>query len=390
LAEGPSIVGFSVTHPNYLFTRYVARRIKEIRPEIYIIFGGILYCYRAPYLKHIAQWHRDELPFVDCIVKNEGEASLSELVGSLGKGKRPEFCAGTTLRVGNAVVDCGERPLITDIDSLPFPDFSDFKKEDYLGDYIRIITCRGCVGRCVFCNDNYQMRVRIRKPQSIVQEIKLRISQGYRRFQSCDLILNPDVHYLEELCESIIREDLGIEFVFGQLRHAPGLSRKTFSLLKRSGFDTICFGSESGSQKILDLMQKNAGLNVMAENIKDAYSEGLKVILFFIVGFPGENEQTFQESLSWIKANARYISAVKHVAPLVVNWGTSIYEDLERYGIDEGSTKDSAHWKTKDGTNTHLWRMDLSRRMVNHLRELGIPLSGFMGENPIVPHVSKK
>jgi len=386
ISENPDVVGFSVTHPNYLFTQYVSQRIKEIKPEIYIIYGGLYFCYRIRWLNNIAVWHRNNLPFVDCIVKNEGEVTLMELVGSSAKGKRPRYCRGTTLRFGEKVIDCGQRPLIKDINSLPFPNFEDFSKTDYLGDYIRILFSRGCIGRCLFCSDNYQMCARLRSPQNVVDEIKLRIQQGYTRFQSCDLTLNPSTPHLEKICRLIIRENLKIQFVFGQLKHSRSLSCNTFSLLRKTGFNTICFGTESGSQTILNRMHKDVDIRTIGQNIKDAYCEGLDVILFFIVGFPGESEKTFQETLNWIKANARYIGAVKHVAPLAVNWGSILHANRRLYNLDSNSLfKNPDIWRTKDGLNNYPWRLDLSRRMIRYLGELGIPMVEFEGENPMVP-----
>ena len=125
-----------------------------------------------------------------------------------------------------------------------------------------------------------------RLPNSIVDEIKLRIHQGYRRFQSCALSLNPSVSRLEEICKLIIRNELNIMLEDGLIKHSRNLTRQTFSLLREAGFKRVFFGTESGSQFILDRMRKGYDIKTAEQNIKDAHSEGLKVVLVFVVGDP--------------------------------------------------------------------------------------------------------
>jgi len=391
LSSDPDVVGFSVSHPNYIFTRYVSQEIKRKKPGVYIVYGGLCYCFQERRISHVAQLHQS-LHDVDCIIKNEGESALLELVQVLKKGKSPNFIPGVTLRKKNRITDCGSRPLIGDIDLVPFPVFDDYSKEKYLADYIRILFFRGCSGRCSFCRENYVMgSVRMRSASNIVSEISLRISQGYKRFQSCDLSLNPSVPRLEEILKLIIKETPGIEFVFGQFRHSGGFTRETFSLLKKAGFRNAYFGTESFSQTVLNSMRKDTDTAIIIKNIKDAYAEGLKVVLFFIVGFPAETEKTFEETINFIKTNAHCISAVQHISPLHINFGAPIYDALSDYGVDPYSVSESPNlWKTYDGKNNYQWRLGLYKRMCDCLIDSGIPMVDFLKEgNPSVPFSKK-
>lgn len=385
LAEDPAMVGFSTASCNFLFTRYVSQRIKALRPGIFIVYGGLSFCYRPAMIKSVVDFHRT-YPDVDCIVMNEGEAALRDVAESYARGQRPPLCKGTTVRNGDTVVDCGPREFIPDIDCIPFPDYSDFRKEDYLADYIRILFTRGCVGRCVFCSDNYFMSARLRSARNIVDEIILRKSQGYTRFQSVDLCINPSVPRLEETCRLMIHEAVNVEFIFAQFRHSLFLSRQTFSLLRQAGFHTVSFGTETGSPRILELMNKGIDRMIAQRNIRDARAEGLSVILFLMVGFPGETEDTFLQTLEWIRANADYISAVKHVMPVTVNYGSVLYENAQAYGLDPSSLGGSPDsWQTSDGSNTRSWRYDLVERMMRHLKACGIPIVDFDYGNIAVP-----
>jgi len=387
LSENPEAVGFSVAHSNFQITRYVAQKIKKINPDIYIIFGGRYFCLREPWRYWVAQWHKD-LPEVNCIVKNEGEKTLSEILKILESGSKPMFCEGATIRLKDKIVDGGNRSLIEDIDRLPFPDFSDFSKTDYLADYIRMVFSRGCIGQCVYCVENDTMGIiRHRSSENIINEIKLRLSQGYRRFQLCDLALNSKMQPLLEVCTKIVKEKLEVEFVFSEFRHAPQLNRDVFELLRKSGFRTICFGTESGSQLILDKMGKGVRVETIENNFKDAHSAGLKVILYLMVGFPKETEKTFLETIEMLNRNKAFIDGITAVAPTEICGGSKIHDKIEAYDFNKATLfKWPDTWESSDGNNSLRWRKTLAARMHQYLREFGIPLVDFSVDgNPRIP-----
>lgn len=388
LSQDPHVVGFSVTLRNHLLTNYVSRQIKKINPNVYIIYGGRQFCLRQRWRHHVANLH-GELQYVDCIIKNEGEATLREIVTMLKTGRQPSYCEGATLRLDGKIVDGGDRMPIEDIDTIPFPDFSDFKKQDYLSDYIRILFYRGCAGRCSFCVENDMMGypVRCRSVQNIIDEIKLRIQQGYKRFQSCDLALNSNITHLEKLCQSIVNERLSIEFTFGEFSHSSNLKRGMLNLLREAGFKTVIFGTESGSQNILNKMRKATTIDVIERNIRDAHEAQLKVILYLMVGFPGETEETFLETLSLLRDNKDCIDAVGFAAPTCVCWGSGIHENLKDHDVDVDTLfKNPDRWKSKDCCNYFEWRQDLSRRALSYSDKIGIPLADIMADgNPLVP-----
>lgn len=387
LSENPDAVGFSVAHSNFQITRYVAQEIKKINPDIYIIYGGRYFCVREPWRYWIAQWHKG-FPEVNCIVKNEGEETLGEILKTLESGTIPMFCEGTTIRLKDQIVDGGNRSLIENIDMIPFPDFSDFSKSDYLSDYIRMVFSRGCIGQCVYCVENDTMgSIRYRSPGNIVDEIKLRLSQGYRRFQLCDLALNSKMHLLLEVCSKIVEEKLDIEFVFSEFRNAPQLNRDAFELLNKAGFRTICFGTESGSQFILDKMGKGVRVETIESNFKDAHSAGLKVILYLMVGFPKETEGTFMETIGMLNRNKDFIDGITAVAPTEICGGSKIHDKLEAYDLNNATLFNWPDtWESGSGNNSLQWRKALAARMHQYLREFGIPLVDFSVDgNPRIP-----
>ncbi|MBL7070211.1 MAG: B12-binding domain-containing radical SAM protein [Candidatus Omnitrophica bacterium] len=393
ITQKPDLVGFSVTNTNYLFTRYVSEQIKKISPQVYIVYGGRRFCLKKKWRHAVANWHA-VMADVDCIVKNEGEAALQEIVTIVKSGGKPEHCRGATIRHKNRIVDGGDRGYIEDLDTIPFPDFSDLAREDYLSDYIRILFSRGCSGRCSYCveNDYMDEGVRYRSPGNIVEEVKLRISQGYSRFQSCDLCINSDHNKFKEVCKSIIDQGLNVEFIFGEFKHSPLLTKEIFKLFRKAGFRSAVFGTESASQPILNKMRKGVKSEVIESNIKDAHRSGLEVILYLMVGFPGETEETFQETVGLLKRNKKYIDAIGFAAPTTICWGSGIYDNLDDYGINPDSLPCLPdRWESSDGDNCYNWRLDLSKKMEYYMAESGVPLVIFYNDgNPGVPQLARR
>jgi len=378
LVEKPDVVGFSVAHSNFIFTRYVSQEIKRRCPEIYIIYGGRYFCLREPWRYWVAQWHKSFFE-VDCIVKNEGEETLKELVDILKNDKRPQFCKGSTIRLKDAIIDGGNRKLIENLDSIPFPDYSDFPKKDYLSDYLKIVFSRGCIGQCTYCVENDTMgSFRYRSPDNITQELKLRLSQGYRKFQLCDLALNSRIEPLMGICRKIIKDKLDIEFIFSEFRNSPHLTQEVFNLLYKAGFRSICFGTESASQIVLDRMKKGVRVETIGKNFQDAHKAGLKVILYLMTGFPGETEETFSQTLEMLKQYSGFIDGVAAIAPTEICGGSSIQDNLNNYGLKEETLfKYPDIWESKDGQNSFSWRHNLAERIHQCLRDLKIPMVSF-------------
>ena len=385
LQPHPDVVGFSVTNSNQLYTEYVSRCIKEKSPHIYLVYGGRRFCSRKNWRWQVKQIHERECSYIDCIVKNEGEETFKEIIKTIKTGRKPVYCAGTTLNVNGEIIDCGDRAPILDLDSIPFPDYSDYDKKNLLANYIRIKFNRGCPGVCDYCSENDEMGegVRVRSPENIIAEIKLRMTQGYTRFQISDLCANANTKQLEQICTLIIAEKLDIEFIFAMFRHSPLMTKNTFQLLRAAGFKLITFGTESGSQQILNKMRKGVRVETIDKNLREAYDAGLNVMLYLMIGYPGETEETFQETIDLLSRNEKYIYGVGHTAEVIICGNSGIIENLKAYALDESTICNvfaPEIWKTVDGRNTHEWRMQLIKRINTFMSNKGIRMITYTAE----------
>lgn len=197
------------------------------------------------------------------------------------------------------------------IKDLPFPDFQGFDLDSYLSPepVIPVIFSRNCYwNKCSFCDicHGYDAVYRIKGIERIVQEIaylKKKCCVNYFRF--VDEAIHP-VH-LKQFAGNLIKLNLNIKWETA-CRLEKGFKDKNFcKLLYESGCRSLSFGLESGSQKVVDLMNKGydiADIDTILKNVGDA---GIAIHIYLMTDFPGESEKEFQETVDIMLRNRNYI-----------------------------------------------------------------------------------
>lgn len=251
----------------------------------------------------------------DSIVVGPGELAILDLVADMPKLK-----------------PCYSHS-IGDLDSLPAPayDLVELKSYDRKIEYKRsltILTSRGCPFSCAFCTiSNLYKTVKYRSPEAVVAEIKAIIdTYGIRSFNFQDdtfLINKPRTHRLLTLLEP-----LGISF---KCHGRVGLdTMEDYVRLQKAGCKQICWGIESGSQFILDQMNKNATVTQSKEAIAWAKKLGMSDRIFLVVGFPGECEKTLDDTKRFIEEvdPSQYFVSTFQPYP-----GTDVWKEPAKYGV---------------------------------------------------------
>ncbi len=272
----------------------------------------------------------------DFVCQGEGEETMHELLEALDRGG-VERVRGLWIgprQNGGRIKFTGARPLIRDLDALPFPARDLYDNEAYKR-YYRInygytitsmVASRGCPFSCDFCwRPDYGRVYRVRSPSNIVDEMEeIRERYGYERIWFADEIFIVDKRHVKELCREIIRRriDVGWEC----LSRVDLIDDEVARLMKRAGCYKVIFGLESGDDHILKLMNKRITVEQSRKAVKIAKKAGLKVGAFFILGYPGENNETM---LRTIKLASRlpldYFSmTVPYPLP-----GTKLYERVK-------------------------------------------------------------
>lgn len=351
LSINNDILGFSVQNTSALFTLEIIKRIKLIDPSKKIILGGPN-CYNISTEGSNFKLHHDLQKFADIIVVGEGEQSLLNVLKHLEFGKSLEECDGIAIPKNKKWIYTGFAKPIMNLDDIPFPDIDAYDLKEYTDkNALPILTSRGCVMKCVFCTDTYFWRpYRYRSAENVITEIILRKNKYRNKFFSFnDSLINGSHRSLFDLCNLLINKKINI-FWGGNFRIDSRVELGFLQRMKKARCKYLVVGIESGSNRILKLMHKNFTVEEAEWFIYNCNKAGINIIANWIVGFPGEKEEDFMETVSFLKKHKRMIEK-NTFTTLTVN----PFSYLERHKEEFGITLDGHHlglWCSIDGLNT--------------------------------------
>ena len=318
---------------------------------------------------------------VDYFVIGDGEAALFAILSSL-EG-RDNLCLHSDLDFrtwkdspsDNAV--CIEFPRNMDLDSLPWPDFSQFELSSYVeGTFtLPIMFSSGCTRNCAFCSDTviskpYRRRSGINVTNEMLERV--RFNGNITTFRLTDIALNADLTFMSELCDNIIAAGLNIHW-YGQAQIKQDMDESLFLKMKKAGCSQLSLGVESFSNHVLSLMGKGYTAEAASAFLKDSKEAGIDNHIAIIVGFPGESDSDFNDTLEGLKRNAKYIDNIGSLNVCSLSLGADLRNNFEKYGLFYPPGSD---WATRDFVNTPALRKERYMTMLNRCAELGIPVQG--------------
>lgn len=326
----PDLIGLSSLSSSFKNVVDIATVCKEKHPDTPLVLGGYFATYN----------HDRILSKYDCfdfVVRGEGEETASELVDELQKTK-PEFARvrGLSYRENGLVRINDERPLIEDLDSLPFPAYelvSHYRFGDLGMTRIStrnvgaIITTRGCYYRCRYCSCSAfaKYTVRSRSPQNVVEELLHSTERhGISEYWFVDDNFTYDKNRVIEICRLMREHGLDPEWhCEGRVNHCD---ERMFQEMVRAGCKTIFFGIESCVDRILKYYRKGFTFDVAQKAVKRARRAGLDNILgSFIIGAPIE---TVAEMWTTVRRAADLDIDFAFFNPLIIHQGTPLWEEL--------------------------------------------------------------
>jgi len=396
LAGSPDIVGFSVLVGTEEFSLDMAERIKRKSPRTAVVFGGAQ-CLRDTMAEELVSAGP-----VDAVALGEADLSLPNFARAFRPGaeKLPEV-PGFLIREKGRITDCGDAPALDCLDTLPFMDFSGFPPQNYAG-YFYLNASRGCVRKCAFCTHILQQKsYRSMSARRIASEIR----HQFKNRPECDYVMfgdsliNGNVGILSELSVLLaqFRAEIRIrnparDFGWG----AMAIIHKTLSpgllkAMRQGGCQTLIYGLESGSQKVVRLMNKNFAIADAEIVLRATKASGILPGLFLMVGFPGETEADFQETIDFVRRNAPFISQIS-TSLCDIQKGSRLDAYPGQYGV-KAPLKDRLRWELADGSNTYEIRRERHARLTELIRSLGIPLNTptirILDQAPLMPaHIS--
>jgi anaerobic magnesium-protoporphyrin IX monomethyl ester cyclase len=248
---------------------------------------------------------------VDYVIRGEGELTVCELLSALEQKQDPSIVNGVVFRKDLKTIETSPRPVIRNPDSLPLPawDLIDIKpyqkiwKAHHGYFSLNLATTRGCPYKCNWCaKPIYGNRYNSRSPQQVVSEIEmLLIRYQPDHFWMSDDIFGLKPGWVREFARLIEQKNLNFKYKI-QSRVDLLLEEETLQALAVSGVDTIWVGAESGSQKILDAMDKGIRVEQIEEATRLMKRNRIHPAFFLQFGYPGETWDDIQSTLKMVLA----------------------------------------------------------------------------------------
>jgi radical SAM superfamily enzyme YgiQ (UPF0313 family) len=232
--------------------------------------------------------------------------------------------------------------FIKDLDSIPFPDYDDLDVFSYRGSHdfakntpmFSVIASRSCAYQCIFCSTKeFWGRLRIRSAPNVVQEVKWLCDRyGAKYFSFEDDAFSLKKAWAIEVCERLLSNNLKITWA-AQTR-SDHFSKEVATMMKRAGCLRVCFGVESGSPRILKTLNKHQRVDDVVQAFAICKEVGLDAMMSLIVGTPGENQESLDETkdmLRRVNPNAMAVNILR-VYP-----STAIFRIAKEQGLMDES-----------------------------------------------------
>ena len=293
-----------------------------------IILGGPDVRYNAEnFLKHGA----------DYLVIGEGEESFYELVKALHNDKYQNLIKipgiGFRDNDGNLTIT-EDRVLIKAIDELPLPNrkkidiaaYQNIWKKHHGSDAISVSTMRGCPYTCRWCSRAvYGLSYRRRSPAIVVDELEF-IQADYDpdTLWFVDDVFTISHKWMHEFTNELKRRNLKINYEC--ITRADRLNEEVISMLNESGCFRVWIGAESGSQKIIDAMDRRVDVKQVREMIKLTRMYGIETGTFIMLGYPGETEKDIEDTIKHLKESNPDHYTITIAYPIK---GTELYQEIE-------------------------------------------------------------
>jgi len=332
-AFSPEMIGFSAVTPQINIVGSIANTIKEnIGKDICLTVGG-------PHASTVPERTLTENPYLDIAVFGEGEETMLELSNTLDKRENLSSVSGIAYRDRKTIKINPIRPLIKNIDDIPFPAWHKLDMNVYLNfNYLfnkkafPIITSRGCTGKCTFCDAHgvWSRRLRMRSAGDIIDEMSaLQSTYGVNHIIVVDDNFTINKQRAELICNEI--EGRGLKVTWECNGRVDRVDKEMLDRMKKAGCIYIAYGIESGSQEILDYTRKNITLEQIRSAVKLTKESEMRVGGFFMMGFPPETEEHIKKTVDFIKElDLDWVSELSMVVPYP---GTEIYNEMKREGL---------------------------------------------------------
>lgn len=293
----PDIVGISVLTVETASALKISKLCKEYYSKLPVVWGGV----------HPTFMPGQVLSYgpVDIVVKGEGEMTFLDICKNIQAGKT-DFSGvqGISFRQDSKVIHNPPRPLIEDIDSIPFPATHLIL---YPGSFNyrsigSMIVSRGCPWRCTFCSSRlfWEKKLRLRSPQNIINEIKSlkeRYNLNYIMFWDDSFSVHKKI--VMKYCKSLAEADLKVRW--RTATRADLVDDEILYWMKKSGCVKLEIGVETGSPRMQKIIKKDVDNDLVKKAFGLIKANGIATGAFFMAGFPDETKEDMEQTFALMK-----------------------------------------------------------------------------------------
>lgn len=333
LAFKPDVLGLGMLTPSTPVALAIADRGKAAFPHMTVVAGNV----------HADIFYREILTqsSVDFVVHGEGEYTISELCKALETNQKDlSGIHGISYVDDNGDVrKNASRPVIQDLDALPYPAWNLFPYTRYgllpFADVARPVLSmtgsRGCPYRCEFCSLLYTgSNYRKRDPIKIVDEYEFLYERyGIKQVGFVDPIFPLNKKILFKFCEELMRRGLHKKVVWLSETRVDRIDRESLRIMRASGCRRLLFGIESGVDLLLENVNKTFSTETTRRAIRMCREEGIDSVGLFMIGLPGETPEMTRQTIDFAKSLDLDFAKFAITVPFP---GSQMFEDLRREG----------------------------------------------------------
>ena len=278
----------------------------------------------------------------DIIVFGEGEDTMLDLVKAWSSGVEPDLhnMQGIAFKDKEGIIIMPDRVLIRDINQLAFPNrkkinlqlYFDAWKQKHGFSMVNVNTMRGCPYSCKWCSRAvYGGSYRRRSAALVVDEIQW-LQQNYQfdMIWFVDDVFTINHKWLNEFAAEIEKRKVAVSYEI--ITRSDRVNEEVLQLLKQSGCFRVWIGAESGSQKVIDAMDRRVKVEQVRETIKMVKAYGMEAGTFIMLGYPGEEEADIKETLLHLKYSNPDYYTITVAYPIK---GTPLYSEVENIFTEE-------------------------------------------------------
>ena len=272
----------------------------------------------------------------DVTVIGEGEETTLELIRTLEANKNADLSSvnGIAFLNNGKTKFTPERQLIDKLDRLPMPnraginikDYQQAWKQKHKQDAISVSTMRGCPYTCKWCSRAvYGLTYRRRSPEKVVEELKL-IQEEYNpdSLWFVDDVFTISHKWLASFNDELKKQDVKINYEC--ITRADRMNEDVIKIMKDSGCFRVWIGAESGSQRIIDAMDRRVKVEQVREMIQLSKKNGIETGTFIMLGYPGETEDDIEETIKHLKLSRPDHFTITVAYPIN---GTEFFQEIE-------------------------------------------------------------